>query len=367
MTQCNLCYGGRRTVDRQHTQRLPRVLRRALLAFYRTRGRDLPWRRTQDPYAIWISEVMLQQTQVETARLRFGEFLRRFPDVPALAGATETAVCEAWAGLGYYRRARNLHRAAVQIAEEWRGKLPGREAELRRLPGIGAYTAAAIASIAFGERAAAVDGNVVRVLARVFALSGRADAPALLRAVRAEATRLVDCGRPGDVNQALMDVGATLCRPATPACPRCPLRRLCQAGRQDKPAAYPGAKARSPRKVLRVAFAFIERGPAVLLEQRPLDGLWAGLWELPSATGSDAKRALGQHLGQPLGPLLARVAHDLTHRRVLATVYRASATRRPGQRWWRDPLTAPLSALARKALAMALAAPAPRPGGGKLV
>ncbi len=325
-------------------------LQDALLRFYREQGRDLPWRRTRDPYAIWVSEVMLQQTRVETAVPRFAGFLRRFPSVRALASARERAVCEAWAGLGYYRRARNLYRAARLMVQELAGRMPGDEAALRRLPGIGAYTAAAVASIAFGERTAAVDGNVVRVLARVFALPGRASAPGLVRTVRAQAQLLVDCGQPGDVNQALMDVGATVCRREAPLCPSCPLGRWCRARREGNPTAYPGRKAKLARPILRIAFAWCQRGPALLLERRPLEGLWPGLWELPSASGPRAKHELGRRLGQAAGPRLARVAHELTHRHVVASVYRATTARRPGQKWWRDPLAAPLSSLARKAI-----------------
>ena len=325
-------------------------LQRALLDYYRKHGRDLPWRRTSDPYAIWVSEVMLQQTQVQTVAPRFGDFLRQFPTVAALAKADERTVCEAWAGLGYYRRARHLHKAARVIVSTWGGAIPDREAALRTLPGIGAYTAAAIASIAFGAKAAAVDGNLVRVLARVFALPGRADDQALVHAVRGEAQLLVDCPHPGDINQALMDVGATLCKPDEPECSACPLRRSCQAFREGTPTDYPGKKIRAPRKDLTIAFAWIEKDGALLLEQRPLEGLWPGLWELPSASGAKATLELGQRLGQKLGRPLAKISHVLTHRQVTARIFRASATARAGQRWWKDPLAAPLSSLARKAI-----------------
>jgi A/G-specific adenine glycosylase len=325
-------------------------LQDALLSFYRERGRDLPWRGTRDPYAIWVSEIMLQQTQVATAVPRFARFLARFPDVLALAKASERAVCQAWAGLGYYRRARHLHQAARVVARSRDGHFPEDAAAWRRLPGVGAYTAAAVASIAFGERVAAIDGNVLRVLARVFALPGSASDRRLRSAVAVRADRLVDCEQPGEINQALMDVGATLCRPATPRCHDCPLRRFCRARRAGNPAAYPGRRRQPARRVLRIAFAWSERGRSLLLEQRPLDGLWAGLWELPSASGPAAKRLLGLRLGQPLGPRLAGLAADLTHRHVEATVYRASAARGRGQTWWRDPLAAPLSSLARQAI-----------------
>jgi A/G-specific adenine glycosylase len=331
-------------------------IRRALLAFYRQHKRDLPWRRSQDPYAIWVSEIMLQQTQVQTVAPRFGQFLHQFPTVAALAAADESTVCEAWAGLGYYRRARHLHKAARVLVAEHGGVLPSSAAELRRLPGIGAYTAAAVASIAFGEKIAAVDGNLMRVLSRVFALPGRADDPVLIASVRSHAERLVQGARPGDVNQALMDIGATLCRAEGAECAPCPLRETCRAQAEGRPSHYPGKKKATSRKALPVAFAWIERAGEVLLEQRALDGLWPGLWQLPSAEGRAAKAALGKRLGTTLGSALARVAHTLSHRDVTATVYRATAAAQAGQRWWRDPLSAPLSGLARKAILSTLSA-----------
>lgn len=333
------------------------ALRRALLDFYRMHARDLPWRRTRDPYAIWVSEIMLQQTQVDTVVPRFAGFLRQFPHVAALAAAQETAVCEAWAGLGYYRRARNLHKAARTIVAEHAGRLPTTESAWRALPGIGAYTAAAVAAIAFDQPCAAVDGNLIRVLARVFALPGRASDPALVREVRERAQALVQGDHPGDVNQALMDIGATVCRPEQPTCEDCPLRKHCQAARAGQPTRYPGKKAKAPRQSLDIAFAWIERNGQVLLEQRPLDGLWPGLWELPSASGPKAAAELARRLGTLLGARLAEVTHELTHRRVTATVFRAKTRAgRPtpspsaAQRFWEKPLEAPLSSLARKAI-----------------
>jgi A/G-specific adenine glycosylase len=325
-------------------------IRRALLSFYRQHARDLPWRRTHDPYAIWVSEIMLQQTQVDTVLPRFEPFLRRFPDVFALAATDERTVCEAWAGLGYYRRARHLHQAARVLVERFAGRLPEDEPALRTLPGIGAYTGAAIASIAFAVRAPAVDGNLVRVLARVFALPGRASDRALVDQVHRHAAAIVDCAQPGDVNQALMDIGATVCRPETPACATCPLRPHCQAFRTGTPTAFPGKKIKAERKSLSIAFAWIERDHRLLLEQRPLDGLWPGLWELPSASGPSAKAELARRFGGRLGPRLAQVTHELTHRKVTATVYRADGKAQAEQKWWADPLSAPLSSLARKAI-----------------
>jgi A/G-specific adenine glycosylase len=335
------------------------ALRRALLSYYRRHGRDLPWRKTRDPYAIWVSEIMLQQTQVQTVIPRFGRFLQQFTDVTALAGAQETTVCEAWAGLGYYRRARNLHRAARQIVTDHGGEMPSTATSLRELAGIGSYTAAAIASIAFGERVAAVDGNLVRVLARVLALPGSASDARLHQAVRDHAQKLVDCERPGEVNQALMDIGATVCRPSSPQCDACPLASHCAARRGGNPELLPGKKVRAARTMLHIAFAWIERDKGVVLEQRPLDGLWAGLWELPSAQGAAAKTDLAKRLGHPLGRKIATVKHDLTHRRVEACVYLVDHNRRSAPklgRTWQVPLSAPLSSLARKAIVAAGAA-----------
>lgn len=327
-------------------------MRRSLLGYFRQRARDLPWRQTSDPYAIWVSEIMLQQTQVKTVVPRYGRFLRQFPTVADLAAADETTVCEAWAGLGYYRRARNLHKAARQVVADHGGTVPSSEAVLRQLAGVGRYTAAAIASIAFGERVAAVDGNLVRVLARVFALPGRASDDRLLRSVRQAAHSIVDGPDPGAINQALMDIGATICRPAAPLCAGCPIRVHCAAHQAGTTSKYPGAKVRSPQKLLRVAFAWIEHQGGVILEQRPLDGLWAGLWELPSASGPRARKTLEERLGQPLVDRVAQVTHELTHRKVEAVVYRTKPVAGIGRVWPR-PLEAPLSSLARKAIVAA--------------
>jgi A/G-specific adenine glycosylase len=293
---------------------------------------------------------------VQTVAPRFGQFLHQFPTVAALAAAEESTVCEAWAGLGYYRRARHLHKAARTVVTEHDGVVPASAAELRHLPGIGAYTAAAIASIAFGETLAAVDGNLVRVLSRVFALPGRADDPVLIASVRDHAERLVQSPRPGDINQALMDIGATLCRAEGAECAPCPLRQTCQAYGEGRPLHYPGKKKPTSRKALPVAFAWIERDGEVLLEQRSLDGLWPGLWQLPSAEGRTAKAMLSKRLSKPVGAPIVRVSHTLSHRDVTATVYRATAAAQARQRWWRDPLSAPLSGLARKAIQATLSA-----------
>lgn len=364
----------------------PQTMRTLLLAYYDEARRDLPWRRTRDPFAIWVSEIMLQQTQVATVLGRYSAFLDEFPTVRALAKAPETRVCEAWAGLGYYRRARNLHAAARQIVEHHDGAIPGCAAQLRALPGVGDYTSAAIASIAFGEPVPSVDGNVMRVMARLFTIDGEANSTPLVRRVRVHAAELVRCDRPGDVNQALMDLGATVCTPNRPVCPSCPLRAHCNAAAEggNAPERYPAARKRAPVQLLPTAFAYVETCDGLLLRRRPLDGLWAGLWEMPSASGPNAKSVLAQALlaqfGMRLGKALAAVEHQLTHRLVRATIYEAkpsaaaaaaahgaargcseSAKEEGGEgelftvRAFADPLSEPLSMLARKAILAAQA------------
>ncbi len=343
------------------TDRMRRAVRRALLRFYARHARDLPWRRTRDPYRIWVSEIMLQQTQVITVLPRYEAFLARFPDVQALANASEHQVCEAWAGLGYYRRARHLHQAAHKICTELGGDLPTTAAAWRELPGIGRYTAGAIASIAYEECAPLVDGNVLRVLSRLFAIPGGKQEE---RQVWQLAELLVHGEKPGDWNQALMELGATLCTPTAPACKQCPARRLCVAWAQGNPENYPSKRKAAARQALAVAYAYLEEAGSVWLTQRPLTGLWAGLWELPSAEGAGAKQRLEALVGVALGRAVVKVQHELTHRAVTASVYRLpTGTRLPagvGMRLSRAPLAEPLSALARRAILAVTAARLPR-------
>ena len=251
-----------------------RQLRRALLSWYEKNGRDLPWRHTQDPYRIWVSEVMLQQTRVAVVVERYQRFLQRFPSVRELAGAKESSVLAEWSGLGYYRRARNLHAAARVIVRQLEGEFPRSSQDLRTLPGIGRYTAAAVASIAFGEAVAVVDGNVERVLSRLRG-QGIAGEDFWLAA-----QTLLDSRRPGDFNQAMMELGATVCLRDQPRCRVCPIQRFCRTR-------GPGQTLKSkPRQFKReIAYALSLRGGSVLLVQRPADhALMAGMWELPEAT-----------------------------------------------------------------------------------
>jgi A/G-specific adenine glycosylase len=256
--------------------------RSALLAHYDREARDLPWRRDDDPYRVLVSEIMLQQTRVETVLGYYDRWLDRFPTLDALADADEEEVLKAWEGLGYYRRARNLHRAAQVVREERAGEFPTGVADLRALPGVGEYTAGAVASIAFGEAVPAVDGNVRRVLARMY------DVPSpTARWLRETAAAWVDERRPGDWNQALMELGATICTPRGPRCDRCPVARWCRALEAGTVADRPAPPKKRVVPTARIVLAVVHDGDRVLLERRPDDGLLGGLWAFPEERLSD--------------------------------------------------------------------------------
>jgi A/G-specific adenine glycosylase len=255
-------------------------VRRRLLAWYERNRRDLPWRRTRDPYAIWLSEIMLQQTRVAAVVERYKAFLKRFPTLRSLARAPEQEVLAQWSGLGYYRRARNLQKAAQVVVAEHRGKLPQSAAELRQLPGIGAYTAAAIASIAHNEPVAVVDGNVERVLCRMegWKADGSAAVRRKIEALAAELVASGSAGRPGEFNQAMMELGATLCLPRNPQCGACPVTADCKTQGEHATAPRPPIASREAAYALAV-----REGREVLLEQRPAtQSVMPGLWELPA-------------------------------------------------------------------------------------
>ena len=292
-------------------------VRATLLRWYRRRRRDLPWRRTRDPYAIWVSEIMLQQTRVETVIPFYERFLERFPTVEALARAPESRVLAAWSGLGYYRRARNLHAAARAIVRDHRGHVPRTIEDLTTLPGIGGYTAAAIASIAHGVPAAAVDGNVIRVIARWEGYEGRRDDAALRRRVTTIAEKLAPGPAPGDWTQALMELGATTCLPREPRCDACPVAAACAAHRSGRPDRFPDpAQAAKPRRERRVMLVVRDPQRArVLLVPDPLDG--GATWSPPTAVLRDgasslrAARALAKAHDATLG---AEPARSFRHR-----------------------------------------------------
>lgn len=309
----------------------PRALARALESWHRRSHRELPWRpdpidTPRDPYLCLVSELMLQQTQVARVLEKFDAFVRTFPDVGALAAAAQDDVLALWSGLGYYRRARLLHAAAKTVVQEHGGVFPRSAAGLRGLPGVGRYTAGSIASMAFGERAPIVDGNVARVVLRVRGEARPVDARATQALLWDDAQRLVESADvPGVLNESLMELGATVCTPRGPSCGACPVRRWCVAGRSGTAEAIPAAKARGPRTVLYVAAAVVRdaRG-RVLLEQRPARGLWGGLWQVPSVESGAAMpglEELARHAG--VGGLADAGAFEFatTHRAVRAGVY----------------------------------------------
>jgi A/G-specific adenine glycosylase len=285
-----------------------------LLAWYARHRRDLPWRGTADPYRVWLSEIMLQQTTVAAVAGYYDAFLRRWPTVDALAAASLDDVLRAWAGLGYYARARNLHACARIVAGEMGGRFPDSEIGLRGLPGIGAYTAAAIAAIAFSRPHAAVDGNVERVIARLHAIEE--PLPDAKPKVRALTQALVPGDRPGDFAQALMDLGATICTPRSPDCLICPWTDLCAARRLGIAETLPRKKRKS-RIPTRYGTAFwIERDGAVLLRRRPEKGLLGGMMEVPSTpwNGSIPKRAQSHApVHAKWRKLAGTVEHTFTH------------------------------------------------------
>ena len=259
---------------------------RALLAWYDRDRRILPWRAAPgvapDPYRVWLSEIMLQQTTVKAVLPRYADFLRRWPDVTALAAAELGEVLAAWAGLGYYARARNLHACAREVVARHGGRFPATEAELRTLPGIGDYTAAAIAAIAFGARATPIDGNIERVVARLFAVA--TPLPAAKPEIRSLALALTPDERAGDFAQSLMDLGATLCSPRRPACGLCPVVSGCEAHAQGLAEVLPYRDAKAERPTRRgVAFVALRDDDTVLLRERPLKGLLGGMLETPSS------------------------------------------------------------------------------------
>jgi A/G-specific adenine glycosylase len=302
-----------------------------LLAWYDANRRDLPWRRTRDPYAVWVSEIMLQQTRVETVVPYYERWMQLFPSARSLAAASEDEVLAAFSGLGYYRRARMLHQGVREVVERYGGEVPSDPGARRALAGIGRYTAGAIGSIAFDREEAIVDGNVARVLSRVFSIEDRIGSPASERALWSHAEALVRGPRPGDLNQALMELGALVCVPKNPRCDRCPLAASClarESGRQDE---LPAARARKAPTRVSLASVVVSRGDRVWLV-RSKEALFRGLFGPPSAEGHGrdaAKRALriaGASARVEAEPR-ATIEHVLTHRRLNVEVWRAKATR----------------------------------------
>ena len=306
-------------------------LRRLLLDWYERARRPLPWRGETDAYRVWLSEVMLQQTQAATVAAYYPRFLARFPTLAELAAAPLDQVLKAWEGLGYYARAHHLHAAARLVVAEHGGRLPAAYAALRRLPGMGDYTSGALASIAFGQPAPAVDGNARRVLARLFALTEDVRGGAGARRLRSLAAALVPADRPGDFNQALMELGATLCTPKAPQCERCPLQSDCQGYARRIHLSLP---MRRPRRALPhydVTAAVIRDGAGrLLIARRKARAMLGGLWEFPGgkchpgeALADCLRRELREELGVEVevGAPLAAIRHAYTHFRITLHVF----------------------------------------------
>jgi len=333
----------------------------------------MPWRGIRDPYRIWVSEVMLQQTQVDTVRRYYAAFLGRFPTLAALARARSNDVLAAWAGLGYYRRARNLHEAARCVVREHDGRVPCVPELFSRLPGVGRYTTGAVLSIAFDRPLPVLDGNVARVLSRLYALKAAVREPRGARRLWALAGSVVPMRRPGDWNQALMELGATVCVPRRPRCEACPLARWCRARALGRVAAYPPVVARRAPVRMRRAVVLIERRGRLLMVRRE-GALLEGLWEPPGVElkkGESARVALQcelRRLGvkarvEPTGRTLR---HTITHRAIEVEVWEGNLMSRAGMRFkklgWIDCGREPVAttALGRK---VATASRARRPGG----
>jgi len=331
------------------------AFRRKLLQWYRSSKRDLPWRRTHDPYCIWLAEIMLQQTRVTTVIPYYERFLDRFPSVEALARAPLEDVLQIWSGLGYYSRARNLHRAARQIVGRHASQFPDSTEAALALPGIGRYTAAAILSIAYGKPRAVLDGNVARVLARLDAICGDIRAPGRWRAFEARAQDLLEKSTPGDWNQATMELGATVCLPKAPRCEICPVSQWCHAraiGIEDQ---IPAARTRPSAIRLKLAAAVLldPRGRTLVLRSGAKEAsLFSRLWQFPAleANGSP-RRAVASHLQTKFGLRDAAIEyagesrHTVTHRRIRLASFLVRVSRLPRVRGAKTPKFADLRRL----------------------
>jgi A/G-specific adenine glycosylase len=295
------------------------AFRRSLLAWFRHHGRDLPWRKTRDPYAIVVSEFMLQQTQVTTVMPYYNKWLRRFPNFASLARASQNDVLHAWQGLGYYNRARNLHATAKTVQDQYRGTLPGDIAAIRKLPGVGCYTANAIATFAFNQPVPIVEANSARVLARLFDIHAPIDSAIGRKKLWENAAQLVPRSTAAHFNSALVDLGALVCLPDKPKCNICPVKKFCRA---KNPEALPIKRSRPRTKRLVERHAFVVSRGKILLEQSSTR--WRGMWLLPRLETT------------PSGHAQYRSTFPFTHHRIALVVYRQPAPKRaaPEQRWF---------------------------------
>ncbi len=299
-----------------------RAVTRRLLAWYDKNRRDLPWRKTRDPYAIWVAEIMLQQTQVDTVIPYFNRFLKRFPTLRSLARASRDDVLKSWENLGYYARARNLHEAAGQVLADHGGELPSTPGGLLSLPGIGEYTAGAILSIAFEKPVPAVDGNVRRVLSRLLALRKPLREPAVQKKIEKAVQAMMPQDRPGHFNQAMMDLGATVCLPRNPVCEKCPVAKVCLARTMGLQNTIPSVSKRAALPHRDVTAAILRKNGRVLVVRRPEKGLLGGLWKFPGGKREEGlslqqclRRSVMGELGIEIavGRKLLSVEHGFTH------------------------------------------------------
>ena len=314
-----------------------------VISWQKRHGRnDLPWQQRRDPYAVWVSEIMLQQTQVATVVPYYERFMQRFPDVASLAAASSDEVMRYWSGLGYYSRARNLHRAAMQIVSGHAGRFPRDVQAIAALPGVGRSTAAAIAALAFGARCAILDGNVKRVLCRYFAIEGDPGAPAIERALWMHAEQLLPRAQADRYAQGMMDLGATVCLRHHPQCDRCPLSQGCMALCTGRTAELPHARKRPVRPERSIAMLLLRDGGRVLMEKRPAPGIWGGLWSLPEAEiGADLRALIARRFAVQVGDMRAMpvLNHGFTHFRLRIEPWQVrvralqSSPEAPGTAW----------------------------------
>ncbi|OFV96916.1 MAG: A/G-specific adenine glycosylase [Acidobacteria bacterium RIFCSPLOWO2_12_FULL_54_10] len=326
---------------------------KSLLAWYDQNRRQLPWRETKDPYRIWISEVMLQQTRVQAVIDYYKRFLKTFPTMKTLATAKEEKLLAAWSGLGYYSRARNLQKAARVILREHNGKFPEDVAASLRLPGVGEYTARAVTSIAYDVPVAVLDGNVARVLSRLYTISDNFRKNSGKKILLNRADALLAHSRPGDFNQAMMELGATVCLPRRPSCKTCPVRRHCLAFSQDAVENYPEPREpREPKPKHYISALVFNKKGQLLLTQNPPDSPWMpGFWHPPTweAGFNDERFLLTDHVGQ--------IRHTITHHKIVIDVYNARLERKLviRQSQWINPKqlkSIPVTTIARKSLAL---------------
>ncbi|MGD9211567.1 MAG: A/G-specific adenine glycosylase [Desulfobacteraceae bacterium] len=303
---------------------------RSLISWYQKHQRDLPWRRSNDPYAIWVSEVMLQQTQVKTVISYYNAFLKNFPSIMDFAAADLQHVLKIWEGLGYYARARNLHRAAIQVSEQSGGKIPNDWHHFRALPGVGDYIAAAVLSIAYNLPFAVVDGNVKRVLARLFVMSQAVNKSSSNKTYQLKASELLDNRKPGEFNQALMELGALICTPRQPNCTLCPLNSICKAFISTRTAEFPKREKKQPTPLYHIAVGVVRKKGRILITRRQPEGLLGGLWEFPGGkihsdeTPTQAcKREIFEETSLTINNLsfLTRIRHAYTHFKVKIDIF----------------------------------------------